>query len=85
MLRSSNNHNLIVFGTYLKDNDAHIRDAILQSGVKNIFFGISSDSKRAEILQNFGNKGKNILFYDYKSANVWHNSTLALQSVFNGL
>ena len=85
MLRSSNNHNLIVFGTYLKDNDAHIRDAILQSGVKNIFFGISSDSKRAEILQNFGNKGKNIFFYDYKFANVWHNSTLVLQSVFNGL
>lgn len=67
----SNNYNLIVFGTYLKDNDTHIRDAILQSVVRNIFFGISSDSKRAEILQNFGNKGKNIFFYDYKSANVW--------------
>lgn len=73
MLRSSNNHNLIVFGTYLKDNDAHIRDAILQSGVKNIFFGISSDSKRAEILQNFGNKGKNIFFYNYNNVDVWGN------------
>lgn len=83
MLYFSNNYNLIVFGTYLKDNDAHIRDAILQSGVRNIFFGISSDSKRAEILQNFGNKGKNIFFYDYKSANVWSNSTLILQSMLN--
>lgn len=83
MLRFSNNYNLIVFGTYLKDNDAHIREAILQSGVKNIFFGVSSDSKQAEIRQNFGNKGKNIFFYDYNTANVWDNSTLILQSVFD--
>lgn len=66
-------YNLVIFGTRLKDNDAHIRDAILQSGVKNIFFGISSDSKRAEILQNFGNKGKNIFFYNYNNVDVWGN------------
>ena len=77
-LRFSSHYNLIIFGTYLKDNDTHIRNAILQSGVKNIFFSVSSDSKRTEILQHFGNKDKNIFFYDYKSANVWNNSTFIL-------
>lgn len=81
-------YNLVIFGTRLKDNDEHIRDAILQSGVKNIFFGISSDSKRAEILQNFGNKGKNIFFYDYNNVDVWgnknntsnHNNAIGIQN-----
>lgn len=73
-LRHCSNHNLVVLGTYLKDSDRHIRDAILQSEVRNIFFGISSDDKREELLQNFGGQGKNIFFYDYHTANVWRSN-----------
>lgn len=38
----SRDYNLVIFGTRLKDNDEHIREAILQSGVKNIFFSVSN-------------------------------------------
>lgn len=82
MIRYCNNHNLVVLGTYLKDNDRHIRDAILQSEVRNIFFGISSDDKREELLRNFGNQGKNIFFYDCHTANVWRSNLTMLMPSF---
>ena len=81
MLCSLNDTNLIVFGASLKDNDRHIRDAILQSGVQNIFFGVSSTNYQQELqsLQDpqdwraglVGN-GKKVYFYDYNTANVWN-------------
>lgn len=74
-------YNLVIFGTRLKDNDAHIRDAILQSGVKNIFFSVSNNSwMQAKqdlnaFIQNANTKGKNVFFYNYDDPkfDVWGN------------
>lgn len=72
-------YNLIIFGTRLKSSDDHIQKAILQSCVKNIFFGVSNDSwmQVKQDLQIFIHKasamGKNVFFYDYKSVDVWGN------------
>ena len=77
-LNSLQDYNLVVFGTYLKDNDKHIRDVILQSGVKNIFFGVSSYDKIKlfeDFIQEANARGKNIFFYDYKSIDVWGNNS----------
>ena len=74
-------YNLIIFGTRLKDNDEHIRKAILQSGVKNIFFSVSNNSwMQAKqdlnaFIQNANTKGKNVFFYNYDDPkfDVWGN------------
>lgn len=89
-------YNLVIFGTRLKDNDAHIRDAILQSGVKNIFFSVSNNSwMQAKqdlnaFIQNANTKGKNVFFYNYDDPkfDVWgnknntsnHNNAIGIQN-----
>ncbi len=77
----SRDYNLVIFGTRLKDNDEHIREAILQSGVKNIFFSVSNNSwMQAKqdlnaFIQNANTKGKNVFFYNYDDPkfDVWGN------------
>ena len=67
---------LIVFGTLLKTNDKHIRDAILCNKVKNIYFGISSEKGKEELAE-FINElekakvPKQVFFYDYRTVKVW--------------
>lgn len=70
--------NLIVFGTMLKSNDEHIQNAILNSKIKNIYFGVSNLEKGKKELSDFIEKNNNlkkdkkqILFYDYKSVKIW--------------
>lgn len=68
--------NLIVFGTLLKTNDTHIREAILKSKIKNIYFGISSEEEK-ESLNEFVEQlskarvPKKVYFYDYRTVKVW--------------
>jgi len=70
------NSSLVIFGTLLKTNDAHIREAILKSNVKNIYIGISNESS-IEIFADFMEEAsklkiaKKISFYYYKTAKVW--------------
>lgn len=80
-LCSLRDYNLVIFGTRLKENDEHIRKAILKSEVKNIFIGVSNQSwiqarqDLQDFMQNAQSKGKNIFFYDYNSFNVWDNQS----------
>jgi len=68
--------NLIVFGTLLKTNDTHIREAILKNKIKNIYFGISTEEEK-ESLAEFAKQlskarvPKKVYFYDYRTVKVW--------------
>jgi hypothetical protein len=68
--------NLIVFGTLLKTNDAHIKEAILKNKIKNIYFGISTEEEK-ESLNEFVRQlsqakfPKEVYFYDYRTVKVW--------------
>ena len=70
------NSSLVIFGTLLKENDAHIREAILKNRVKNIYFGVGS-KEEIEQLQLFkseledAKQSKNVYFYDYRTVKVW--------------
>jgi len=72
----SKNSSLVVFGTLLKMNDLHIRDAIKKNKVKNIYFGVSSEDEVNQLeefkeeLENI-DKPKNVYFYDYRTVSVW--------------
>ena len=95
-LCSLHDYNLVIFGTRLKDNDEHIREAILQSGIKNIFFSVSNNSwMQAKqdlnaFIQNANTKGKNVFFYNYDDPkfDVWgnknntsnHNNAIGIQN-----
>ncbi len=67
---------LIIFGTMLKTNDDHIRDAIKHSKINKIYIGVSSvaaiddfDSFVEEL--KVVAHPKTVLFYDYRTAKVW--------------
>lgn len=69
---------LIIFGTKLKSNDEHIRDAVLKSKIKKIYFGVSDLNRGQQELSDFIEKNNNleknkkqIFFYDYKSVKIW--------------
>jgi hypothetical protein len=72
----SKNSSLIVFGTLLKTNDFHIREAILNNKVTNVYFGVGSDEE-VLALQSFKDElskarhSKNVYFYDYRTVSVW--------------
>ena len=72
----SKNSSLVVFGTLLKRNDAHIREAILRNKVKNIYFGVASEEEISQ-LEEFkealekADRPRNVQFYDYKTISVW--------------
>jgi hypothetical protein len=74
--RTKEPSNLIVFGTLLKTNDTHIREAILKSKLKNIYFGIASKEDKKS-LEEFSEQlikarvPKKVYFYDYRTAKVW--------------
>ena len=67
---------LIVFGTLLKSNDEHIREAIINNKVENIYFGVSKIEQKKD-LESFIDilsklkKPKKVIFYDYKTVNIW--------------
>lgn len=67
---------LIIFGTMLKTNDEHIRDAIIHSKVKNIYIGVGSITA-IDDFESFIEElkvvahPKTVLFYDYRTAKVW--------------
>lgn len=70
---------LIVFGTLLKTNDAHIREAILDNKVTTVYFGVGSDEEKeqlqafaSELLQAY--RAKVVKFYDYRTVDVWGHS-----------
>ena len=70
--------NLVILGTELKRNDAHILDAIMESKIENIFIGVStSDSIEhiKSIIVEYNTKNpeskKNIYLYDYKTVDIW--------------
>lgn len=71
---------LVIFGTYLKQNDDHILDAVCSSGVKNIFIGVSREENVAHIQervkeynsrQKETKKHKILHLYDYNTINPW--------------
>jgi len=70
---------IVIFGASLKSNDEHIFDAILQSKVTNIYFGVSSlsgadhistaiDEYNAKAIEE---KQKKLHLYDYRTVKVW--------------
>jgi len=67
---------LILFGTLLKRNDIHIREAILKNNVNNIYIGVYSEEEVKEF-DNFiefiakNELNKNVYFYDSKTVKVW--------------
>lgn len=67
---------LIIFGTMLKTNDDHIRDALKHSKIKNIYIGVSSIAA-IDDFESFVEElkvvahPKTVLFYDYRTAKVW--------------
>jgi len=72
----SRNSSLVVFGTLLKTNDAHIREAILNNKVNTIYFGVGSEEEiqqlqefKAELIES--RRTKNVKFYDYRTVSVW--------------
>ena len=68
---------IVIFGTYLKSNDDHMLDAILNSKVGNIYIGVSDIEAVAHVearvdKYNSENKyGKSVILYDYKTVDVW--------------
>lgn len=67
---------LVIFGTLLKRNDTHIREAILKNSVNNIYIGVGSEDEAKEfddfidyIEKNELNK--KVQFYDYRTVTVW--------------
>jgi len=67
---------LILFGTLLKMNDTHIRNAILRNNVNNVYIGVYSEDEIKEfddfiefIMEN--KLKKNVYFYDSKTVKVW--------------
>lgn len=72
----NSNSSLVIFGTLLKRNDVHIREAILRNKVKNIYFGVASEAEINQ-LQEFKEElrkayfPRNVHFYDYRTVNVW--------------
>lgn len=78
--KMSNKTALVIFGTKLTSNDKHIVDAIIKSNCENIYFPVSSVKQIDEqSVKNFikeikkSKNKKNIMFYDYKTVNVWNN------------
>lgn len=67
---------LVIFGTLLKANDAHIRAAIMRNKVTNIYFGVGSEDE-INHLEEFKEQlekaqvPRNVFFYDYRTINVW--------------
>lgn len=72
----SKESSLIIFGTLLKTHDSHIREAILNNKVRNIYIGISSEEQIKD-LEPFklelkeARIPKTVKFYNYKTAKVW--------------
>ena len=70
---------LVILGTQLKKNDAHILEAILENRVKNIYIGVIDSESIQHIKTKIDiynkdktePKKKNLYLYDYRTANIW--------------
>jgi len=70
---------LVIFGASLKEPDQHILDAILENGIKNIYFGVTEASSAERIktaiekhnLKSDTNHQKQLHLYDYRTVKVW--------------
>jgi hypothetical protein len=77
--KKSNKGDLVVFGTYLKKNDNHILEALLENNIQNIYMGVSDADKVSHIKIKIDdyNKGKSdekkkhLHLYGYKTVNIW--------------
>jgi len=74
--RKTKDDSLIIFGTLIKRNDAHIRQAILKNNVSQIYIGVSSEDEVKEFddfIEEIQKKelNKEVYFYDYRTATVW--------------
>ena len=77
-----NKPDIVVFGASLKESDKHILDALLQSKITNIYYGVSSteggehmaialDEYNAKTIKE---RQKNLILFDYRTVNVWGRS-----------
>lgn len=69
--------NIVIFGTILKENDAHICQAILKSNCSHIFIGIYDNPVDLDGVQAFqrklNDKNKQVLYFDSRAMNIWGN------------
>lgn len=70
---------LVVFGASLKENDKHVLDAMLESQVKRIYYGVSKAEYADHVvaaIELYNSKvaekyKKQLFLYDYRTVNVW--------------
>ncbi len=67
---------LVLFGTLLKRNDTHIREAILKNNINNIYIGVRNEDEAKEFdsfidtIQK-DKLNKQVHFYDYRTVTTW--------------
>lgn len=71
--KKGNGSSLILFGTALKSNDEHIKNAIIDNKVDKVYIGINPDKiNEVEKLKNdFELSGKQVFLYNYKNVEIW--------------
>ena len=69
----SKDSSLILFGTILKSNDEHIKQAVMDNSINKIYIGIDPDNQDEieHIKNNFNSDKKEIILYDYKGVDLW--------------
>lgn len=80
--KKPNKGDIVVFGTYLKKNDDHILEALLENNIRNIYVGVSGADKVPHIKAKIDDynrsksaeKKKYLHLYDYRSVNIWNHA-----------
>ncbi len=69
----SKDSSLILFGTILKSNDEHIKQAIMDNGINKIYIGVNPKNQEEldHIKNNFNSDKKEIILYNYRSVKLW--------------
>lgn len=69
----SNEDSLILFGTILKSNDEHIKQAVMDNSINKIYIGVNPDNEDEieHIKNDFNSDKKEIILYDYRSVELW--------------
>lgn len=69
----SKGSSLILFGTILKSNDEHIKQAVMDNSINKIYVGVNPEKKDEieHIKNNFNSDKKEIILYDYRSVELW--------------
>lgn len=68
-----NGSSLILFGTTLKSNDEHIKNAIIDNKVDRIYIGINPNkiNEIEKLKDDFELSGKQVFLYNYKDVEIW--------------